>query len=286
MNYFIKRGEKTFGPHSLDQIRDLANAQKLTPGDLVSDNPQGPFQPIQNLLQQIQPANHAAAPQQFPASPSPEQQFATPVANPNQGVNTAFLHQTTYSKPKNSEPDKGGKDTKKILLIVGGSVGGVLSLVLIFVLFRTIFIMGNEIKEEKQAARAAAIARENSPEAKEKRRQFAQDLKDTITGQSNQNNSPNRTSSGNSAINQSRPTLSLDQIEKKLVEKLGANNLLDTYYHQLKEGYLKGKLKLADVPGALAQLEQYARKGSLDYKDAVAIAHLVKDIKFARDRGR
>ena len=292
MQYFIKRGENFFGPYNLHQIRELANTQKLSSTDRISDNQQGPFQPIQNFLQQIQagaaPSTEpVAAPSAYPQNQMP----ATPTAPSNQGianqgVGTAFLYQTNYAKPK--KPATTGNDTKKTLLIIGGSIGGLVSLILLVFLFRTIFMMVNEIKEQKQAERAAAIARENSPEAKAKRKALAQGVTDFLTGQSSQSSSSTGNTSPRTGASQSRqPTLPEREIINAIGAKLGRDQIaLQAYESERKNGELKGNLKLKDVPNALAQLEVYAVKDKLSYRDAIDIARLSKEIDFARKRGK
>ncbi|MEE2641313.1 MAG: hypothetical protein VX768_11855 [Planctomycetota bacterium] len=151
----------------------------------------------------------------------------------------------------------------------------------------------NIIKAEaKDRTFFAQSDRANSPAAKAKRQQFRDAVVETITGQSNQNNSPNRTSFGNSGSSsrqtyQTKPTLSESEIVNKIGTKLGFNKTaFDVYKRQIEHGEIRGNLKPEDVPGAFAQLEKFALKPSLDQNDAVAIASLINEIDFARGKRR
>ena len=299
MQYHIKRGDNLFGPYSLDQVRKLAESQKLTGSDLISNNQQGPFQPIQGFLQQFE-SGAAPALAQMAAASTPAQDLGAAVpTQQSQAIGTAFQYQTNYSKHEKQEEK--GIDTKKTLWIVGGSLGGIVSLIILFFLFRTILTMGNEIKEEKEAERAAALAREVSPEARDKRRQFVEGIVNAaqaLTGQSNTNSSASsnsgktnysgggsRNSSGGSSGNR-RPVLTENEIIKRIVAKfINDDQIFRAYKSERDNGQTRGNLKLKDVPNALAQLQDYSLKDNYSHQDAIAIARLIKEIDFARKRG-
>jgi hypothetical protein len=62
--YYIKRGEKVFGPHSTERLEELRNTAKVKPTDLVSESASGPFESFVEFEQRI-----------FATAPTPSKAF-------------------------------------------------------------------------------------------------------------------------------------------------------------------------------------------------------------------
>ncbi|MEE2643143.1 MAG: hypothetical protein VX768_21120 [Planctomycetota bacterium] len=167
---------------------------------------------------------------------------------------------------------------KKLLWIIGGSIGGVLSLVVLVVLFRSIYTSGMEIKEEKDAERAAAIARENSPEAKAKRKAFVQSLMDDPNKQSGVSASG---SSGSGTVSSPPPRQLTNAQVTQMIARKCPGRLREILEQEKKSGQLKGNLKTQPlIDGAWYQLEKFALQPSLNEKDVREVARLVREIDF------
>jgi len=60
--YFLKRGEKVFGPHSLDQIERLHDQGKLNPTDLVSKSKDGSWHRFGDVAEKLFPSKTSSEP--------------------------------------------------------------------------------------------------------------------------------------------------------------------------------------------------------------------------------
>jgi hypothetical protein len=76
--YYLKRGEKVFGPHTLERVKELRDSGKLKPTDCIANNAKGPFVEFTKAEAKLFPTSKAAPQQAKPASTA----VAEPV-NPN-----------------------------------------------------------------------------------------------------------------------------------------------------------------------------------------------------------